>query len=63
MHINQGFVVSVDISDNGEAVLIVGKKIQRKFGTDTKVINAFSGEEAIELYKKLIGSEKQEMPQ
>ena len=44
-------LVAIDISENDKAVMIVGEKGP---GIDIKVINAFSDEEAIELYKKLI---------
>lgn len=42
-------------SDGGNPVLIVGKKDPRKA---VEVINAFDGDEAVELYKKLVGDEK-----
>lgn len=38
-------------SDRDHAVLIVGKN---KKGVDVDIINAFQGEEAIELYERLI---------
>lgn len=47
------FLVSVDISEDGKdnAILLVGEK-QNK--VDVKIINAFQGDEAIALYRKLI---------
>lgn len=47
------FLVSVDISEDGSdnAVLIVGEKTNK---VDVKIINAFQGDEALELYQKLI---------
>lgn len=52
------FLVSVDISggEDGKdnAVLLVGEKTNK---VDVKIINAFKGDEAIELYKKLISRE------
>lgn len=52
------FIVSWDFS-NGEdtGVLIVGKKL---LGKDAVVINAFQGEEALELYQKLATVKKKE---
>jgi hypothetical protein len=44
------FLVGFDISENDNAVAIIGKKGP---GIDIEVINAFSGEEAIALYNKL----------
>ena len=49
------FLVAVDFSKgedgNDNAVLIVGEK---KNKVDVNIINAFQGEEALELYQKLI---------
>lgn len=50
MDVSKCFLVSVDIRDGDNAVLLVGEKINN---VDVKVINAFSGEDALELYKKL----------
>ena len=51
MEVSRCFLVGVDISEDDNAVIIVGEKTS---GVDVKVINAFQGEEALELYKKLI---------
>ena len=45
------FLVGIDITDGDTAVAIIGEKGS---GVDIKVINAFSGEDAIALYKQLI---------
>lgn len=50
--ITDTILVSIDLSRNNEnAVLVVGRKKPREA---VDVINAFDGEEALELYKKLI---------
>lgn len=56
MKINESLLVGVDFT-NGEdsSVLIVGRKLPNE---SVEIINAFHGEEAEELYKKLIGNEK-----
>lgn len=50
MKINESVIVSVDFT-NGEdvGVLIVGRQKNGK----VEIINAFQGQEAVELYKKL----------
>lgn len=50
--ITDTILVSINLSRNKEnAILIVGRKKPREA---VDVINAFDGEEALELYKKLI---------
>ena len=53
------FLVAVDFSKgedgNDNAVLIVGEK---KNKVDVNIINAFQGEEAEELYRKLIAKKE-----
>ena len=50
--ITDTILVSIDLSRNKDnAILIVGRKKPREA---VDIINAFDGEEAIELYKKLI---------
>ena len=50
--ITDTILVSIDLSRNKEnAILIVGRKKPREA---VDIINAFDGEEALELYKKLI---------
>lgn len=47
---NESVIVSIDAADNGDtAVLIVGKQVNGK----VTILNAFSGDEAIAIYKKL----------
>ena len=49
--ITDTILVSIDLSKNkNNAVLVVGRKKPREA---VDIINAFEGEEAIELYKKL----------
>jgi len=60
MRVTDSILVSVDFDMNGgpdTAVLIVGKK---KKGEAIDILNAFLGEEAMELYRKLTGSVKEE---
>lgn len=56
MKINESLLVGVDFT-NGEdvGVLIVGRKRPNQ---SVDIINAFQGEEAEELYKKLIDNKK-----
>lgn len=49
LNISDGFMVSVSFSNEKSGVLVVGKKN----GNNTVIVNAFQGEEAWELYKKL----------
>lgn len=56
MTVSKCFLVGVDISEDDNAVIIVGEKTN---GVDVKIVNAFHGEEAMELYKKLITKEKE----
>lgn len=56
--ITDTLLVSVDLTTNGDnTVLIVGRK---KPNQAVNVINAFQGEEAVELYNRLITVEKGE---
>ena len=52
-NVSRGFVIGVEISENGDkAVLIVGEK---KTGQKTtQIINSFVGEEAKWMYDRLI---------
>ena len=51
MRTTSSIIVSYDASENGdEPILLVGKKNPNK---PTKVINAFQGKEAKDLWKKL----------
>lgn len=50
--ITDTLLVSIDLTTNGDnAVLIVGRK---KRNQAVNVINAFQGEEAVELYNRLV---------
>ncbi len=56
MRVTDSILVSVDFDLKGgpdTAVLVVGKK---KKGEAIDILNAFQGEEAMELYRKLTGS-------
>lgn len=56
MKITSSLLVGVDFEeDPDKSVLIVGKKNKKEA---VQIINAFQGEEAIELYKKLVGDKK-----
>lgn len=60
MRVTDSILVSVDFDMKGgpdTAVLIVGKK---KKGEAVDIVNAFQGEEAMELYKKLTGSGRED---
>lgn len=52
MNVNECLLVSVDFTHGKDTgILIVGRKTPRK---DVEIINAFQGEEARDLYLKLI---------
>lgn len=60
MRVTDSILVSVDFDLKGgpdTAILVVGKK---KKGEAVDILNAFQGEEAIELWKRLTGSGKKE---
>lgn len=54
--INESVIVGVDFSDKDQGVLIVGR--QKNGAMD--IINAFQGEEAYELYMKLVTKKEKE---
>ena len=57
--LNDCILVSIDFTHGGDAdVLIVGRKL---FGESVDIINAFQGEEARELYKKLVTKKEKEI--
>lgn len=65
MRITNSFIVSFDLEstpdknedkDKDTAIAIVGKRDSKGV---TKIVNAFQGEEAIELWNKLTGSGKE----
>ena len=52
MEVNESLIIGVDFTNGRDAgILIVGRKKPKQ---DVEVINAFQGEEARELYLKLI---------
>ena len=60
MRVTDSILVSVDFDMQGgpdTAILVVGKK---KKGEAVDIVNAFQGEEAMELYRKLTGSGKED---
>ena len=63
MRITNSFIVSFDLEsthdkneDKDTAIAIVGKRDSKGV---TKIVNAFQGEEAIELWDRLTGSGKE----
>ena len=54
--INESVIVGVDFSEKDKGVLIVGR--QKNGAMD--IINAFQGEEAYELYMKLVTKKEKE---
>lgn len=60
LKVNECLIVSVDFTQGEDTgVLIVGR--QRKGKVD--IVNAFQGQEAIDIYKKLITVKKKEVQQ
>lgn len=55
MNITGSLLVGYSFNKDGSPVLIVGRKDKKK---PVDIINAFEGNEAVELYKKLIGDKK-----
>lgn len=51
MKINESLIVGVDISENGDTPVLI---VVRKQPGKVEIVNTFQGEEAIELYMKLI---------
>lgn len=50
-YLSDSLLVGVDFSEKDKGVLIVGRK---RMNESVEIINAFQGEEARELYEKLI---------
>lgn len=50
-YLSDSLLIGVDFSEKDKGVLIVGKK---RLNESVEIINAFQGEEARELYEKLI---------
>lgn len=55
-NLSDTILVSISFSEKDNGVLIVGR--QRK-NQSIEIINAFQGEEALELYKKLVTKKEQ----
>lgn len=56
LNISGSLLVGYSFSDNGDhPVLIVGKKDKKQA---VEIINAFEGDEAVDIYKKLVGNKK-----
>lgn len=49
--LNDALLVSISFSDKDTGVLVVGRKRKNQ---SVEIVNAFQGEEALELYKKLV---------
>lgn len=50
-NLSDTLLVSISFSDKDTGVLVVGRKRQNQ---SIEIINAFQGEEALDLYKKLV---------
>lgn len=55
-NLSDTLLVSISFSDKDTGVLVVGRKRQNQ---SIEIINAFQGEEALELYKKLVTKKEQ----
>ena len=55
-NLSDTLLVSISFSDKDTGVLVVGRKRKNQ---SIDIINAFKGEEALELYKKLITQKEQ----
>ena len=50
-NLSDTLLVSISFSDKDTGVLVVGRKRKNK---SIEIVNAFQGEDALELYKKLV---------
>lgn len=50
-NLSDTLLVSIEFSDKDTGVLVVGRKRKNQ---SVEIVNAFQGEEALELYKKLV---------
>ena len=50
-NLSDTLLVSISFSEKDKGVLVVGRKRKNQ---SVKIVNAFQGEEALELYKKLV---------
>lgn len=55
-NLSDTLLVSISFSDKDTGVLIVGRKRKNQ---SIDIINAFQGEEALDLYKKLVTKKEQ----
>lgn len=55
-NLSDALLVSISFSEKDKGVLVVGR--QRK-NHSLEIVNAFQGEEALELYKKLVTKKEQ----
>lgn len=55
-NLSDTLLVSISFSDKDTGVLVVGRKRKNE---SIEIINAFQGEEALELYKKLVTKKEQ----
>ena len=55
--LNDTLLVSIDIREGGSALMLIGRK--RK-GEMLEIINTFQGEEAKDIYNKLIATKEKE---
>ena len=53
-HITTSLLVGFDFSDD-KAIVVVGRKRKNQ---SVEIINAFEGDEAVDIYKKLVGDKK-----
>ena len=50
-NLSDALLISISFSDKDTGVLVVGRKRKNQ---SVEIVNAFQGEEALELYKKLV---------
>lgn len=55
-NLSDTLLVSISFSDKDTGVLVVGRKRKNQ---SIEIINAFQGEEALDLYKKLVTKKEQ----
>lgn len=55
-NLSDTLLVSISFSDKDTGVLVIGRKRKNE---SIEIINAFQGEEALDLYKKLVTKKEQ----
>ena len=55
-NLSDTLLVSISFSDKDTGVLVIGRKRKNQ---SVEIVNAFQGEEALELYKKLVMKKEQ----